>query len=106
MTVKEISKDDDSVPLVTDPDTGELIRKDTGEVISGNNASSHEKELRALDLEEDQSETQTQAPISFAYPDMGLSTVIGKERKDASGNRIDPVTQMRMGRLRMWDVRS
>jgi transcription initiation factor TFIIB len=103
--IKEMSKDD-PIPLVTDPNTGELIRKDTGEVISGNNESSFEKEWRAVGLERNQSGTHTQVPTSLAYADMGLSTVIGKGRKDASGNQIDPATQMRMGRLRMWDSRS
>jgi transcription initiation factor TFIIB len=37
---------------------------------------------------------------------MGLSTVIGKESTDASGNRINPSAQIRMGRLRMWNSRS
>jgi len=37
---------------------------------------------------------------------MGLSTVIGSEGTDASGRQIDSATQMRMGRLRMWNSRS
>jgi transcription initiation factor TFIIB len=37
---------------------------------------------------------------------MGLSTVIGKEATDASGNVIDTNTRMRMSRLRTWDNRS
>lgn len=42
----------------------------------------------------------------MAFHDMGLSTVIGNESTDASGNQIDSATQMRMGRLRMWNSRS
>jgi transcription initiation factor TFIIB len=37
---------------------------------------------------------------------MGLSTVIGKEATDASGDVIDTGTLMRMSRLRTWDNRS
>jgi transcription initiation factor TFIIB len=37
---------------------------------------------------------------------MGLSTMIGKEATDASGNVIDAATRMRMSRLRMWNSRS
>lgn len=37
---------------------------------------------------------------------MGLSTVIGKEATDASGDVIDTGTRMRMSRLRTWDNRS
>jgi transcription initiation factor TFIIB len=92
------------VALISDPDTGELIRADTGEVISDNELS-HEKEWRTFDLE-DNNRARTGAPTSLAFHDMGLSTVIGKESKDAAGARINPSTQTRMGRLRMLNSRS
>jgi transcription initiation factor TFIIB len=91
--------------LVSDPDTGELIRTDTGEVVSDNELS-HEKEWRAFEPEEDKNKARAGAPTSLAFHDMGLSTVIGRESTDASGNRIDPSAQIRMGRLRMWNSRS
>jgi transcription initiation factor TFIIB len=94
-----------SVELVSDPDTGELIRTDTGEVVSDNELS-HEKEWRAFEPEEDKNKARAGAPTSLAFHDMGLSTVIGRESTDASGNRIDPSSQIRMGRLRMWNSRS
>jgi transcription initiation factor TFIIB len=90
---------------VADPDTGELIRADTGEVVS-DNALSQEKEWRAFEAGEEKERARTGAPTSLAFHDMGLSTVIGKESTDASGNQIDSATQMRMGRLRMWNSRS
>jgi transcription initiation factor TFIIB len=91
--------------VVTDPDTGELIRKDTGEVIS-DNAISQQKEWRSFDIEEDKNRARVGVPTSLAFHDMGLSTTIGKESTDASGNLIDAATRMRMGRLRMWNSRS
>jgi transcription initiation factor TFIIB len=91
--------------VVTDPDTGELIRKDTGEVIS-DNALSQEKEWRSFDIEESKNRARVGAPTSLAFHDMGLSTMIGKEATDAAGNLIDSATRMRMGRLRMWNSRS
>jgi transcription initiation factor TFIIB len=91
--------------VVTDPDTGELIHKDTGEVIS-DNALSQEKEWRAFDVQETKNRARVGAPTSLAFHDMGLSTTIGKEATDASGNPIDAATKMRMGRLRMWNSRS
>ena len=94
-----------SVALVSDPDTGELIRTDTGEVVSDNQLSG-EKEWRAFEPEEDNIRARTGAPTSLAFHDMGLSTVIGKESTDASGNRINPSVQLRMGRLRHWNSRS
>jgi transcription initiation factor TFIIB len=91
--------------VVTDPDTGELIRKDTGEVIS-DNALSQEKEWRSFDIEEEKNRARVGVPTSLAFHDMGLSTTIGKEVTDASGNLIDAATRLRMGRLRMWNSRS
>jgi len=91
--------------VVTDPDTGELIRKETGEVIS-DNALSQEKEWRSFDSGEDKNRARVGVPTSLAFHDMGLSTTIGKEITDASGNLIDAGTRMRMGRLRMWNSRS
>ncbi|HEX2169785.1 MAG TPA: transcription initiation factor IIB [Nitrososphaera sp.] len=91
--------------VITDPETGELIRKDTGEVISDNTLS-REKEWRSFDTVDGENRARTGTPTSLAFHDMGLSTVIGKEATDASGNNIDMGTRMRMNRLRTWDYRS
>ena len=92
--------------VITDPETGELIRKDTGEVIS-DNTPSPEKEWRSFDIQEDaESRARVGTPTSLAFHDMGLSTMIGKEATDASGNVIDAATRTRMSRLRMWNSRS
>jgi transcription initiation factor TFIIB len=91
--------------VVADPETGELIRKDTGEVIS-DNLLSQAKEWRSFDGEDSDIKTRVGAPTSLAFHDKGLSTKIGNEKIDASGNVIDSATQMRMGRLRMWNNRS
>jgi transcription initiation factor TFIIB len=91
--------------VVSDPETGELIRKDTGEVIS-DNMLSQGKEWRSFGIEEGANRARTGTPTSLAFHDMGLSTVIGKEATDASGNAIDTGTRMRMSRLRTWDNRS
>jgi transcription initiation factor TFIIB len=91
--------------VVSDPETGELIRKDTGEVIS-DNMLSQGKEWRSFGIEEGANRARTGTPTSLSFHDMGLSTVIGKEATDASGNAIDTDTRMRMSRLRTWDNRS
>ncbi|MFL6422014.1 MAG: transcription initiation factor IIB family protein [Nitrososphaera sp.] len=91
--------------VVADPETGELIRKDTGEVVS-NNILSQEKEWRSFDGEELHNRVRVGSPTSLAFHDKGLSTTIGNETTDASGKVIDSATQMRMGRLRMWNKRS
>jgi transcription initiation factor TFIIIB Brf1 subunit/transcription initiation factor TFIIB len=64
------------VVLVNEPDTGELIRKDTSEVVSSDNALSQEKEWHALELEEDISRARTEAPTFLALHDMGVSTIV------------------------------
>jgi transcription initiation factor TFIIB len=94
-----------AVAIVSDPDTGELIRADTGEVISSNELSG-EKEWRSFDADETRDRARTGTPTSLAFHDMGLSTVIGRENTDASGNPIDPSVRMRMARLRLWNSRS
>jgi transcription initiation factor TFIIB len=91
--------------VITDPETGELIRKDTGEVISDNTLS-QQKEWRSFNIEEGENRARVGMPTSLAIHDMGLATKIGKEATDASGNVIDAATQMRMSRLRMWNSRS
>ncbi len=91
--------------VVADPETGELIRKDTGEVVS-DNILSQEKEWRSFDSEELRNRARVGSPTSLAFHDKGLSTTIGNEITDASGKVIDSATQMRMGRLRMWNNRS
>jgi transcription initiation factor TFIIB len=91
--------------VITDPETGELIRKDTGEVIS-DNIRSQQKEWRSFNIEEGENRARVGMPTSLAIHDMGLSTMIGKEATDASGNVIDAATRMRMSRLRMWNSRS
>ena len=91
--------------VVTDPDTGELIHKDTGEVISDNSLSP-EREWRSFNIEDGENRARVGIPTSLAFHDMGLSTNIGKEATDESGNVINAETRTRMGRLRMWNSRS
>jgi hypothetical protein len=62
--------------LVTEPDTGEFIRKDTGEDVSSDNVLSQEKESRAFELEGDISRARTEAPNFLAFHDMGVSTIV------------------------------
>jgi transcription initiation factor TFIIB len=42
---------------------------------------------------------------SLARHDMGLSTIIGRTDRDASGQRIDAAMRSTMDRLRIWDYR-
>jgi len=43
---------------------------------------------------------------SLARHDMGLSTIIGRTDRDASGQKIDATMRSKMDRLRFWDYRT
>jgi transcription initiation factor TFIIB len=45
-------------------------------------------------------------PNSLARHDMGLSTIIGRTDRDASGNRIDASIKSKIYRLRILDYRT
>jgi transcription initiation factor TFIIB len=45
-------------------------------------------------------------PTSLARHDKGLTTIIGRTDKDASGNKIDASIRSKMERLKVWDFRS
>jgi transcription initiation factor TFIIB len=90
--------------LITDPETGELISADSGQVIS-DSALSLQPEWRSFDRREPD-QARAGAPTSLARHDMGLSTVIGRTDRDAGGKRIDTNMRLRMERLKKWDSRS
>ena len=45
-------------------------------------------------------------PTSIAQPDMGLTTVIGREATDASGRALSSKSKSTVERMRVWDRRS
>jgi transcription initiation factor TFIIB len=90
---------------VTDPESGEVICMNCGIVISDKVLESR-PEWRAFTIEEAGDRSRTGIPRSLARHDMGLSTVIGKADKDASGRTIDGLMRSTMGRLRQWDFRT
>ncbi len=91
--------------LITDPETGELISLDSGQVLS-EGALSLEPEWRSFDSGEGNDRSRAGVPTSLARHDMGLSTVIGRTDRDAGGNSIDSNMRFRMERLKKWDNRS
>jgi transcription initiation factor TFIIB len=91
--------------LITDPETGELISLETGQVVS-ESALSLEPEWRSFDAGEGIDRSRAGVPTSLARHDMGLSTVIGRTDRDAGGRAIDSSMRFRMERLKKWDSRS
>lgn len=63
-------------------------------------------EWRAFTADDGKDRSRTGTPSSLARHDMGLSTVIGRADKDASGNTIDVSMRSTMDRLRAWDFRT
>src|ERR671930_868997 len=94
--------------LVTDPDSGEDICKKCGMIVSDKVQDINRPEWRnTLDtVEINNRRSRTGMPTSLAFYDMGLSTVIGRTNRDASGKRIDAAMHATMQRLRTWDSRA
>src|SRR5215204_2755266 len=90
---------------VTDAESGEVICRNCGLVLS-DRAQESRPEWRAFTSEEVNDRSRTGIPRSLARHDMGLSTVIGRTDKDASGRMLDGAMRSTMGRLRAWDFRT
>ncbi len=95
----------ESGQTVTDPESGEVICRNCGLVLFDKTLESR-PEWRAFTSEEANDRSRTGIPSSLARHDMGLSTVIGRADKDASGRVLDVAMRSTMGRLRAWDFRS
>ena len=90
---------------VTDPESGEIICRNCGLVISDRMQETR-PEWRAFTSEEADVRARTGIPSSLARHDMGLSTVIARTDKDASGRLIEGAMRSTMDRLRAWDFRT
>ena len=96
--------------LVTDPESRENICKKCGMILSDkiqamiNRPEWYDTFDPVVETKDRQHRTGT--PISLARYDMGLSTVIGKTNRDASGKIINAAMHTIMQRLRTWDSRA
>ena len=91
--------------LITDPDSGEVICNNCGRVLSDKLLETG-PEWRTFAADKAEVRARTGMPESLARHDMGLSTMIGRADRDASGNKLDPAMRTRMNRLATWDMRS
>jgi transcription initiation factor TFIIB len=66
----------------------------------------HGPEWRVFSDDNGASRSRAGAPTSITYKDMGLSTVIGRSDRDASGRTFASPMRSTMERLRKWDNRS
>ena len=99
--------------IITDSDSGELICSKCGQVIS-DKVEQDGPEWRNFDLlassmsqsNGSNSRSRVGMSTSLARHDMGLSTIIGRADRDASGQKIDAAMRSTMDRLRIWDYRT
>src|ERR687887_451149 len=97
--------DSNNSQMVTDPESGEIICSNCGMVIS-DKIQETRQEWRTFNTQEENDRSRTGMPTSLARHDMGLSTIIGRTDKDASGYKIDAAMRSTMERLRTWDIRT
>ena len=91
--------------IITDSESGEMICDKCGRVIS-DKLQEVGPEWRTYATDESGGKTRTGPAPSLARHDLGLSTIIGRTDRDASGNRLDVAMRARMHRLKIWDSRS
>ena len=92
--------------IITDPESGEIICSICGIVISDKIEETNRPEWNAFSVEEMNAKSRTGMPTSLARHDMGLATIIGRNSRDASGQKLDPATRTTMNRLRIMDHRT
>jgi transcription initiation factor TFIIB len=92
--------------IITDLDAGEMICSGCGLVLSNNIQNTKHEWRDFMDNEISKNRRRTGPPTSLGHHDRGLYTMIGKGRKDASGNVLDSSALSLMKRLRTWDLRS
>lgn len=95
-----------SSDVITDTESGEMICTNCGMVISTDKSSQQvTPEWRAFDANQMGDRSRVGMPMTLTRHDGGLSTVIGKPDKDASGQGLDNSMRSMMQRLRTWDYR-
>jgi transcription initiation factor TFIIB len=92
--------------VVTDLESGEIICSNCGMIISDKIQQISRPEQRTFSAEELNHRNRTGTPTSLARHDMGLSTIVGRTDRDASGQKIDAQMRSTMERLRIWDFRT
>ena len=77
--------------IITDPESGEIICSNCGMVLSdkAEDTSHLERHVFTQGGQIYDTRARTGAPTSLAIHDMGLSTIVRKDDRDASGTKID-----------------
>src|SRR6266705_5533261 len=92
--------------VITDLESGEMVCSKSGMVISDKIQETRQESRTVLNTQKAKDMRRTGMPTSLASHDMGLSTIIARTDKDASGYKIEPSMISTMHRLRTWDFRT
>jgi transcription initiation factor TFIIB len=90
---------------VEDLNTGEVSCSNCGFVVSERSLDSG-PDWRAFGDEKGADRIRAGSPTSITYRDMGLSTIIGRSNRDASGRAFSSPIRGAIDRLRKWDNRA
>lgn len=91
--------------LATDPKHGEVVCEDCG-LVASEREIDFGPEWRAFDSSERQGRARTGSPLTESLHDYGLSTVMGRETRDAQGRHLTPDKRLLMARMRRLHQRS
>ena len=91
--------------IIRDKDSGEAVCSHCGLVLK-EYILDKGPEWRAFTQSEKMSRSRMGLPLSFSVHDKGLSTMIGRVGRDASGRKIPQKKRIKMLRLRKWQIRS
>jgi transcription initiation factor TFIIB len=91
---------------ITDTESGEIICNKCGQVISDKIEEIRPEWRNFASSDGSNDKSRIGMSTSLARHDMGLSTIIGRTDRDASGQKIDAVMRSTMQRLRTWDFRT
>src|ERR671918_133723 len=91
---------------ITDTESGEIICSKCGQVISDKIEEIRPEWRNFASSDGSNDKSRIGMSTSLARHDMGLSTIIGKTDRDASGQKIDAAMRTTMERLRTWDFRT
>ena len=94
-----------STIIVQDLESGELICKNCGYVIS-TIMMDPSPEWKAFNYNQGDTGSRVGAPAKLSIHDMGLSTTMGWQNKDHTGRNLSPEERDKIYRLRKWDKRS
>lgn len=95
----------DNERIITDPDSGEMFCNKCGRVLS-DMLLHMGPEWHTFATYKTGTTARTGMPESLARHDRGLSTIISRTNRDASGNKLDPTMRIKMNRLATLDMRS